>query len=336
MYMKVLYGMSPLKNRSRNAGFFGFLRLNSTLIALVLYLYRKRGLLQNWGTRSPRAVRTVQLNSSRSSRRASSTSPLNMCSANRRVALPRTGWWPVMACGADFSYSMHCFLKCFFFLVNSYMKRDVVKKLPLSGSEPTCTRAPYSLKSTVPRNNCYSYAVQHLSRTGTPKKLQPGNLSGLEGVNFNLQTCHPAFTRVMKDLVATKRGYMTAMETPCRTGFGKIALMLSRGNDFHFIRQNGDVVYPVEAGETLQSIARKFRVPRANVTPLGTTMKKVRVVGAGVWSHKRGTAYPPTLYDAKGQVIFDPRKANFDYGYLNYNRYCSSFCVKQKPCSRKK
>lgn len=207
-------------------------------------------------------------------------------------------------------------------------------KLPLSGSEPTCTRAPFSLKTTVPRNNCYAYAVQHLSRSGVPYKLQPGNLSGKRGVNFDLDTCHPALKRVLGDLIATKRGYKVDIKTPCRPGFAKIALMLSRDTDYHFLRQNGDIIYPLEKGETLETVARKFKVPLANVKAL--PRRKVRVIRAGVWSHKRGTAYPPTLYDAKGEVIFDPRKADLNYGYLNYSKYCSSFCVKQKPCTRKK
>jgi len=167
------------------------------------------------------------------------------------------------------------------------------------------------------------------------RKLQPGNLSGKEGIDFNLNTCHPAKKRVLEDLVATKRGYETSLDTPCAKGFAKIALLLSKNNDFHFLRQNGDIVYPVEPGETRASIARKFRVPLVNVVPMKTP-KKVRVLRANVWSHKRGTAFPPTLYDAKGHVIFDPREANFNYGDLNYRTLCSAFCVKQKPCTRKK
>jgi len=211
-------------------------------------------------------------------------------------------------------------------------KKFRVKKLPLSGSEPTCTRAPYSLRSTVPRNNCYAYAVQHLTKTGPSFKLQPGNLSGLQGTDFDLETCHPALKRVVRDLLVSKKGYKVDMDSPCKKGYGKIALLLSKNMDFHFLRQNKDVVYPMEPGDTLASVARKFRVPRSAVTRLSGT--KVRVVGAGVWSHKRGTAFAPTLYDARGNLIFDPRRANFNYGSLNYTTVCSSFCVKQKPCSR--
>lgn len=213
-----------------------------------------------------------------------------------------------------------------------------VKKLPVSGSEPTCTKAPYGTKRGTISANCFQYAIQHASMVPY-RKLQPGNLSGNEGVNFNLSTCHPAKKRVMEDLVATKRGYETTMDTPCAKGFAKIVLMLSKNNDFHFARQNGDIVYLVEPGETRASIAKKFRVPMAKVLVPKTPLRpgaKVRILDANVWSHKRGTAYPPTLYDAKGKIIFDPRKSNFDYGDLNYDRICSAFCIKQKPCGKAK
>lgn len=206
------------------------------------------------------------------------------------------------------------------------------EKLPLSGSEPTCTRAPFATRAAIPRNNCYAYAIQNLRTHGPAFKLQPGNISGLEGIDFNLNTCSPALKRVLTDLVQSKRGYQVDIETPCAKGYGKIALVLSKGNDFHFLRQNKDVIYPLENGDTLASVAKKFKVPLKNVVPL--SKKRVRVINAGVFSHKRGIAYPPTLYDAKGNLIFDPRKANLNYGDLNYSRYCSSFCVKQKKCSQ--
>jgi len=205
--------------------------------------------------------------------------------------------------------------------------------LPLSGSEPTCTKAPYALPSAVPRNNCYAYAVQHLARRGKPSKLQPGNLSGLQGTDFDLTTCHPSLRRVIRDLYATGTGYKESLDRPCRVGYGKIALLLSKGNDFHFLRQNKDVIYPVEPGETPSIIAKKFKVPVAQIVPI--SKKRVRVVDAGVWSHKRGTAYPPSLYDAKGKIIFDPRTADMNYGYLNYSRVCGAYCVKQKRCRKR-
>jgi hypothetical protein len=209
-------------------------------------------------------------------------------------------------------------------------------KLPVSGSEPTFTRKPYGTPAGIVSGNCYPYSVQHALKRNY--KLQPGDLSKSPG-NFNLSTCHPAKQRVIDDFVANGNGYETTACGTCCTGYAKIALLLSKDNDFHFLRQNGDIVYTVEHGETRTSIAKKFRVPVSSIVayPKNATksMKCVRVISANVWSHKRGLAFPPEIYDAKGNIIFDPRRANFDYGDLNYNKICSFFCVKQKKkCSR--
>ena len=212
------------------------------------------------------------------------------------------------------------------------------KKTPVSGSEPTCTKKPYGTKRGTISANCYQYAIQFATMK-QHRKLQPGNLSGNEGVNFNLKTCHPAKQRVIEDIVDKGNGCECSLDTPCKKGYAKIVLLLSKNNDFHFLRQNGDVMYIVEPGETKESIAKKFRVPLKNVLARAKIVKpgqKVRIVDANTWSHKRGLAFPPSLYDAAGKVIFDPRKANFNYGSLNYSKICSAFCVKQKPCRSKK
>lgn len=210
-----------------------------------------------------------------------------------------------------------------------------VKKLPLSGSEPTFTLAPFGTSKGIANNNCYAYALQRLRLSGN-NKLQPGNLSGKKGINFSLETCHPAKQRALDDLVATGRGYESSPCARCADGYAKIVLLLSKNNDYHWLRENGDVIYAVEPGETLKSIAKKFRVPLSRVisrTAAPQPGASVRVLSTGAFSHKRGTAFGPSLYDAKGKVIFDPRKSNFDYGSLNYNKYCSSFCVAQKKCT---
>lgn len=214
-------------------------------------------------------------------------------------------------------------------------------KLPVSGSEPTCTKAPFGTTKGTISANCYQYAIQYMPMVQY-RKLQPGNLSGKTGIDFALNTCHPAKKRVLEDIVARKLGYEVNMESPCAKGFSKIILQLAKNNDFHFLRQNGDVLYPVENGETRESIAKKFRVPLEQVVlKNGAIPKKVfrrgqtiRIVDANVWSGKRGTAFPPSLYDAKGNIIFDPRTANFNYGDLNYDKICSAFCVKQKRCHK--
>lgn len=108
-------------------------------------------------------------------------------------------------------------------------------------------------------------------------------------------------------------------------------VFLDPDNDYHFIRQNGDVVYSIKPGDTQASIARKFRVPLARVK-IGRGNATARIVGANVWSHKRGTAFGPDLTNARGNLIFNPLQASFDYGSYNYKKHCGTFCVRQKPC----
>lgn len=208
-----------------------------------------------------------------------------------------------------------------------------LRKLPTSGSEPTFTKAPFGTPSGIRSNNCTAYSYQHVSkRPGF--KLQPGELAGLKN-DFSLASCSPAIRRVLADLASKRKGYRESMTTPCRKGYAKIALMLDKNTDYHFLRQNGDIVYPPAPGETRTSIALKFRVPTTRVVPSPGGAYRIR--RANVWSHKRGLSPEgPTLYDAKGRSIIDPRKADFDYGDYDYETFCAAFCVKQKPCPKKK
>jgi hypothetical protein len=206
-------------------------------------------------------------------------------------------------------------------------------KLPLSGSEPTCTCKPFGTKLGIESSNCWQYALQWC-KMKEGHKLQPGELSGNES-NTNLSSCTAVRRKVLRDLSTVTKGYVEKCDTPCKQGYAKIALVLARNNDYHFLRQNKDVLWKIRPKiDTKESVAKLFRVPVSSVvkTGNGTTF---RVKNAGVWSHKRGTAFPPSLVDAKNNIIFDPRKANLSYGFgLDYNKFCDCFCVQQrKPCS---
>lgn len=210
--------------------------------------------------------------------------------------------------------------------------KKAAKKLPVSGSEPTFTYKPYGTPVGVRSNNCTAYALQHYS-TRPGFKLQPGELAG-DMTDFSLATCSPAVKRVIADLAAKKMGYQAKPMTPCKKGYAKIMLLLDANSDYHFVRQNGDVVYEGKPDETRQNIARRFRVPLSQVVPKPNKKGTFRIVKANVWSHKRGTAFGPDLTGSNGQLIFDPRKASFDYGDYDYDTFCGAFCVKQKPCKK--
>ena len=102
-----------------------------------------------------------------------------------------------------------------------------------------------------------------------------------------------------------------------------------RQGDFHFYRQHGVVEYKIKPGDTVVSVAKFFKVPESRVRRAGPFKVGKRIVfRANVFSHKRGWATGPLLTDAKGKSITDPRKASRAYPGLNYETYCSSFCVK--------
>jgi hypothetical protein len=47
-----------------------------------------------------------------------------------------------------------------------------------------------------------------------------------------------------------------------------------------------------------------------------------------LWAHKQGWGTRPLLVDASGKTITDPRRANRNYGRLNYSNLCGVFCVR--------
>lgn len=200
-----------------------------------------------------------------------------------------------------------------------------------SGAEPVCRNNVFSSPAGIPRNNCYAYALQ----IGTKKapynfKLQPGDLSSKR--YFHLESCSQVRDRVCDDLAVIGGYKVRDPSVSCKPNHYLIAMILSKSRDYHFLLFHKDIRYILEAGETRRSVARKFKVPLDRVQ-YKKNYKKGTVVyikNAHVFSHKRGTAYPPTLLDSNGKIIKDPRKATFNYGYLNYNTFCTFFCVKRR------
>lgn len=200
-----------------------------------------------------------------------------------------------------------------------------------SGAEPICKHNLFSERNGIVRNNCYAYALQIGSKKGPYNfKLQPGDLSSKK--YFDLHNCKDVRDRVIDDL-AVIGGYMVKnLAKACEPNHYLIAMILSKERDYHFLLFHKDIRYIVEPGETRTSIARKFKVPVRCVEKKSSYNpgSSVTIHNARVWSHKRGTAEPPTLLDSKGKIIKDPRTSTFNYGYLNYNTFCTFFCVKRR------
>ncbi len=198
-------------------------------------------------------------------------------------------------------------------------------KMPLSGSEETYTNAVFGSPRGIRNNNCYAWAIGHYDNSGGVK-LQPGDLAGVTG-DMSLKTCTDLKKRALSDSLAPgqKAMYTVSPGKACRRGFYKVMAFLDRNTDYHWYRQHKDVMYKLQQGNSLTSIATKLGVPPTKIKPVGNG--KVLVRNADVFSHKRGFATGPILEDACGKPIFDPRKACRDYGNYNYNNFCGAYCV---------
>lgn len=202
----------------------------------------------------------------------------------------------------------------------------------MSGSEPLFSELEYGVPRGKNNNNCYAYAIGSY-RVGGNYKLQPGNLSE-QSSNLNASSCKFLNGRAMAD--NRRRGIYRLRDggQRCRRGFYKIMSFIDKDRDYHWYVQNGSLLYRVLPGETRASISKKFGVPVRNVVSPTRTLTPgdmVYVRDAGVWSHKMGLATGPLLVDASQRVITDPRRANRNYGDLNYRRACGSYCIRDIP-----
>jgi len=221
--------------------------------------------------------------------------------------------------------------------VNIFFLNELqMKVLPLSGSESKFTNRRWGTTKGIGNNNCYAYAVGDYEAYRWQKSI-PGDRSGLSNGNHNYTHCTGLPNRVVSD--NPTRVYRAKANEKCKKGYYKVMMFVSPGRptnyirqgDFHFYKQHGVVEYKVKPGDTIVSVAKFFKVPESRVKRAGTFKVGKRVVfKANVFSHKRGWATGPLLTDAKGKSIMDPRKASRNYPGLNYERYCSSFCVKNR------
>jgi hypothetical protein len=218
------------------------------------------------------------------------------------------------------------------FIIRVYNKMKD-KRLPLSGSEVKYTPLKWNSKNAKWNNNCYAYAVNDLSQARIHKS-QPGNVSGMSDNYHSYTTCKGLAERVISDNPG-KIYVCPDYKKPCPRGYFKVMLFVSPTGqaDFHWYKQHGDVTYKVDTGDTVISIANKFKVP-VNLIKKAAGVRGV-VAGtnlrfhANIWSHKRGWGDGPLITDASGQVILNPKTADKKYGELNYKKFCHAFCVKR-------
>lgn len=202
-------------------------------------------------------------------------------------------------------------------------------KLPTTGSEPLFTEKFYGTPTGIASYNCYAYALnRHKGVVG--HKLQPGEL--VQQSSNHVSTSCPFLNRRVMDDNRRRGIQMIDPNKRCPAGTYKIMAVQSTNQpDFHFFRQNGNMIYRMRPGDTLKTVARDFKVPLsaiASPVPKPAPGDLVFVKDTGMWSHKRGLSTGPLLRDARRRPITDPRKSNFNYGDLNYNRFCGAMCIR--------
>lgn len=159
-----------------------------------------------------------------------------------------------------------------------------------NGTEPTFTQRRWITTPGVENSNCYSYAMNDFSANRSVKAT-PGERVGAPAPR-DFGDCKGWNEAV----VADNPDHVTLLSDPyaaCPRNAFKIMLFTTGGGggnqDFHFYRMHR----------------------------------------SGVWSHKRGHATPPLIHDASGKVIWDPLKADRNYGSLDYRKFCGAFCVRR-------
>ena len=231
--------------------------------------------------------------------------------------------------------------------------RNIIRRLPLSGSEPKFSWEPWGSAGQV-HDNCYDYAFGSYSNKRTRKSV-PGNRSGVGSNGLTFTTCKGITKRILSD---NPRGGAKLMSphARCPEGYYKVMCFVAPQNDFgditgdfHFLKQVGRVRYKTRTNDTVQGVAKFFHVNPATVlraahistAPLSPNDGKIsndtselhildainRKVGnkiylkpnriiefpVNLFAHKQGWAGGPLMIDASGKTIIDPRKANLNY-----------------------
>ena len=204
-------------------------------------------------------------------------------------------------------------------------------------------------RNQVEQHNCYAYMLNDLAHRMSGKS-QPG----IYGKNtINSLNCKEAIAGVLADnngivkYISVAKGTAYVPKAKCYKGF----LMVGNDMDFHFARQDNRMlaVYSEmlkKGGPALDKLNPdqfmrlmfkycKLRMPEickllpAKNANYASLKSKLRFLfrASKTWSHKPGST-PVSDRDAKGRLIFDPLKADWDFspkGGVNYNSHCCFF-----------
>jgi hypothetical protein len=195
------------------------------------------------------------------------------------------------------------------------------KPSPTNGYEPKYEPETFNNDPAVYKAiNCYSYSMNvkdpglinqcRANKGKDCRKLfhQPGALHG-DRYALNTEarrTCAVVEDLMKKDVPEIQK---TTFDAICPKGMSKIALVVDKGEDYHYYRQDGEDEDGMKA-----YLRSKGFIDR----------------GVGLWSHKDGSN-KVKRFDALKRPIFNPQTAARDYQHqgsdLNYEDFCGFYCV---------
>lgn len=179
-----------------------------------------------------------------------------------------------------------------------YHMKNCPRNPPLSGFEPTYNPMMWN-KSRALRetHNCFSYAMNIHDPKQVQKCMddseeceapfhQPGSPSGYEHFSSKtLKTCPNMVARILGDNPDIR---MTTFESRCPANTSKIALVVDPKEDYHFFRQDSNMLWSHKAG--------------------ARPVKNIDAAGHTIWD-------PQLAY------------LNYDSNELNYSIFCSYLCI---------
>ncbi len=172
-------------------------------------------------------------------------------------------------------------------------------------------------------SNCYAFSIDWLGKE--KKKLQPGEISKTLKDSDDNTDPKTLKKHILADLKTKKNcGYLSTPSAKCKPSYYKIMAFVDPGVDYHFYKQVGDAIIDTD-GKSANTLSRNMKVNKKQIE-LPPNSNKVLVKNSGIWAHKRGLG-ELTVKDASGKYILDPRKADRNYGKLNYTKYVGTFCV---------
>ena len=220
--------------------------------------------------------------------------------------------------------------------------------------------APYGTVG-VYHDNCYDYAFD-LNNPRSTNKDVPGNMSNRKAWGLDFKSCTGIAERVLADYkgLAYKVMNFVAPHGGDFHWYKQIFRVVykTRAASTNFLGKR-------RPADTVQGLAKFFRVPQnvirtaykratrpssANNGRIATnanrelrslnglnevpdpdgTLKagRLMVIPVRLWAHKQGFGAGPVIVDASGKTIANPRRADRNYGTLNYSRFCSAYCVR--------